>query len=185
MQERIYLREWRLTKGLSQSELAVRVGTVKSEISRLERGSRRITADWMFKLSAGLGIALTDLFLAPLLDFSKVPSEHGSFKTRYHQVPTELSLSAGGQWFGLTELAERDWSSLVPGDLCVANRHSHGVTVEGVYLVQLKSTLGLRRASPLLTAMAAEAADEYVSGAIYDAKGRIAVGAVLGSLHAI
>jgi transcriptional regulator with XRE-family HTH domain len=63
--ERAYLREWRLAKGLTQPALAQRVGTVKSEISRLEKGSRRMTLDWMSSIATALGISVDDLMTVP------------------------------------------------------------------------------------------------------------------------
>lgn len=184
MQERVYLREWRQTKGMTQPELAARIGTVKSEISRLENGSRRLTTEWMSRIAGALGISLTDLFKAPVLDFSKVPINHNAYKTKAQKCRTELSPSPEGRWFSLVEVAEADLTTALPGDLCVASRHTRGITSEGLYLVQLKSTIGLRRAT-LVSADICVGDLEHVSGTVYDPKGEKAVGKVLGEFYAI
>lgn len=49
------LTEARLEKGMSQAELASRVGTQRSNICRIESGSQNITLDMLIKISAALG----------------------------------------------------------------------------------------------------------------------------------
>lgn len=70
--DRVYLREWRLAKGLTQPDLARRVGTVKSEISRLEKGSRRMTIEWMSSFAQALGVSVEDLMTVPPIGFGAV-----------------------------------------------------------------------------------------------------------------
>jgi transcriptional regulator with XRE-family HTH domain len=55
------VREWRRRKGLSIEELARRSRTTASQISKLERGERRLTVDWMTRLAKGLGCRREDL----------------------------------------------------------------------------------------------------------------------------
>ena len=55
------VREWRQRKGLSIEELARRSRTTASQISKLERGERRLTLDWMTRLAKGLGCRREDL----------------------------------------------------------------------------------------------------------------------------
>lgn len=49
------LKELREKAGLTQEGLAERVGTTHSTIQRLEAGTRRLTADWIFRLAPHLG----------------------------------------------------------------------------------------------------------------------------------
>ena len=45
----------RRTAGLSQEQLAERLGTGRSQIVKLERGERRLTVDWMVRIGRALG----------------------------------------------------------------------------------------------------------------------------------
>jgi phage repressor protein C with HTH and peptisase S24 domain len=60
-----FLKAWREHRGLTQEQLGVAIGTGKTQISRLERAERRLTLDWMLKLSAALGVEPGDLTHAP------------------------------------------------------------------------------------------------------------------------
>lgn len=50
-----HLRAWREFRGLSQAELAERVGTNQNMIGYLETGERGLSAKWLRKLAAVLG----------------------------------------------------------------------------------------------------------------------------------
>ncbi len=56
------IREWRRRRGLSVEELARRSRTTPSQISKLERGERRLTLDWMTRLAKALACRREDLF---------------------------------------------------------------------------------------------------------------------------
>lgn len=45
------LRAWRLYRGLSQEELAARVGTTAAVISLLEAGKRGVSPKWLYRLA--------------------------------------------------------------------------------------------------------------------------------------
>ena len=55
------VREWRHRRGLSIEELARRSRTSPSQISKLERGERRLTLDWMSRLAKALSCRREDL----------------------------------------------------------------------------------------------------------------------------
>ncbi len=55
------LKEFRLRADLSMQALALRVGTTAPQISKLEKGERRMTVDWMTRLAAALGIEPKEL----------------------------------------------------------------------------------------------------------------------------
>ena len=55
------LRTLRLARGLSLDQLAEAAGTTAQQIGRLERGDRRMTVDWMVRLSGPLGCDPKDL----------------------------------------------------------------------------------------------------------------------------
>lgn len=51
----------RESKGLSLAQVAIAAGTTKSQVQKLEAGSRRLTADWMLRFSKALGVPVIDL----------------------------------------------------------------------------------------------------------------------------
>ena len=61
MQNRI--RELRLARNLKLDEVAANVGTTPQQLSRLERGTRRLTDDWMWRIARALYVQPADLFV--------------------------------------------------------------------------------------------------------------------------
>ena len=55
------LRQLRKAKGLSQAKLAELIDASQSDIARLERGSRRLTADWIRRIATALDLRPADL----------------------------------------------------------------------------------------------------------------------------
>lgn len=55
------IKELRESAGLTQQQLAARAGTSQPQIDRLEKSSRRLTQDWMNRLSRALGCEPQDL----------------------------------------------------------------------------------------------------------------------------
>lgn len=49
-----HLRAWREFRGLTQDELAAKVGTAGNVISLLESGARRLSDKWLYKLAPAL-----------------------------------------------------------------------------------------------------------------------------------
>ncbi len=61
------IKEIREAIGMTQAELARRVGAVQSQLGFLERGERRLTVEWMGRIAAALGVAPQDLMNSPAL----------------------------------------------------------------------------------------------------------------------
>lgn len=53
-EDRNYLKEWRLYRGMSQDELAEKIGTTKAVISLLENEKRPLSSKWLRKLAEAL-----------------------------------------------------------------------------------------------------------------------------------
>lgn len=64
----LYLKEWRLAKQLSQSELAVLTRIPQGALSVVERGGRDITLRSLERIARALTVEITALFRAPLQD---------------------------------------------------------------------------------------------------------------------
>lgn len=62
------IRELRELAGLTQDQLADRMGTQSQQIGKHERGERRLTIQWMQRYAAALGIAPADLISVPAMD---------------------------------------------------------------------------------------------------------------------
>ena len=153
LNERAYLREWRLAKGLTQPELASRVGTVKSEISRLEKGSRRMTLDWMSAISRALGIAVDDLMTVPPMGFGAVSpapksaTELSTASGRYQLG--DVNIDIGGDDHAVTPVTGDDWSGMFsPGDLLVYDTSKKGTAVPGIFAFTVGGETIVRRVAP-------------------------------------
>ena len=55
------IKELRRARGLTLQRLAEKAGTTNQQISRLERGERRLTTDWMERLASALGCSPVSL----------------------------------------------------------------------------------------------------------------------------
>lgn len=58
-----FAKQWRKHKGLSQTELAERLGTTQSEISKVERLDKRVKVSDLSAVADGLGVSIDDLIL--------------------------------------------------------------------------------------------------------------------------
>lgn len=65
LQPRVYLKEWRMLHGLSQTEIAKKMEVSKSEVSRLEGSKRKVSVAWLERFSSALGITREQLFTPP------------------------------------------------------------------------------------------------------------------------
>ena len=57
------LKELRMKRGLTQRELAEKVGTARSYIARVEKGETDIQISSFFRIARALGIEFTPTFL--------------------------------------------------------------------------------------------------------------------------
>jgi transcriptional regulator with XRE-family HTH domain len=62
-----HIRFWREQRGWNLQQLADAAGTTRSQIDKLERGLRRLTVDWMVRLSGPLGCDPRSLMLEQTL----------------------------------------------------------------------------------------------------------------------
>lgn len=62
---KIYIREWREKFGLTQSDLADRIESNKTSVSRWETGARDTTTQVLAAIAYALGIEVPDLFRHP------------------------------------------------------------------------------------------------------------------------
>lgn len=63
--DRLHLREWRERRGLSQTELANRVGIHRVSLARLESGTAEPKATTVRSIAAALGVSVEALYRPP------------------------------------------------------------------------------------------------------------------------
>jgi transcriptional regulator with XRE-family HTH domain len=59
------IREFRVRRGLTQAELAERVGTTAATVSRLETNTMTVSTDWLERFAAVLGVHPAELIERP------------------------------------------------------------------------------------------------------------------------
>jgi transcriptional regulator with XRE-family HTH domain len=55
------IREWRKARGMNLAELAARVGTTATQLSRMETGERPVTIEWLQRIARPLRISAGEL----------------------------------------------------------------------------------------------------------------------------
>lgn len=63
---RVYLREWLDKRGLTAEQLAGRLDTSKSVVSKLINGKQRYNHDWLERIAYALDCDVPDLYRDPL-----------------------------------------------------------------------------------------------------------------------
>ena len=59
------IREWREARGWSQAQLGRLIDASQPQIDRLEKGERRLTEQWLKRLSDALGVGISELLETP------------------------------------------------------------------------------------------------------------------------
>lgn len=150
--QRVYLREWRLAKGLTQPELAKRTGTVKSEISRLEKGSRRMTIEWMNAFSKVMGITVEDLMTLPPMGFGAVspaPKVNDLGEDMARITLGDVTLGIEGDAHAVAPVTGDDWAgTFAPGDLLIYDTGKKSTAAPGVFAFNVGGEVIVRRVTP-------------------------------------
>jgi transcriptional regulator with XRE-family HTH domain len=154
-QKQVFLMEWRLARGLTQTDLAKRSGTVKSEISRLERGARRMTIEWMTKLADALGITVEDLMTEPpALGLPGALTSKEAANAAKEQVWStavlgDVQFGVQGKHHKLITFSGEDWPGIfAPGDLLVVDTRRTSTAAPGLFAILAGEETIIRRVSP-------------------------------------
>jgi DNA-binding XRE family transcriptional regulator len=149
--DRPFLREWRLAKGMTQSDLAKRAETGKSEISRLEKGSRQMSLIWLNKLTRAMGISREDLMKLPPMGFGQVsppPPESVRFVKNDWSMAMlgEIQLGVQGDVFQVVPYSGDDWPGMfTPGDILIVDKRKTATSVPGIYAITAGDEIIIRR----------------------------------------
>jgi phage repressor protein C with HTH and peptisase S24 domain len=81
------IREWRRRRDLTLEQLGMILGTSNQQISRLEKGERRLTVDWLLRIAKALQVEPDEL-----LD----PNDRPGIRTPIEQEVRLVQQSSGG-----------------------------------------------------------------------------------------
>lgn len=142
---KIYLREWREFHNLTQTELARRVGVTKGEISRLESGLRKMTIEWVSKLSNVFSMRAEQL-MAPPPVYRNIAEKANDFSRR------SAGLSLGIVPTPSSDLVEVDGDemgeTLRPGEIVVIDKSRTVPSPAGIFAIKQHGTTVIRRLQP-------------------------------------
>jgi transcriptional regulator with XRE-family HTH domain len=77
-----YIRQWRKFRGMTQEQLAERVGVVRAQLSKIETGARKYDQEFLELAAVALGCEITDLL-------GRDPTQPQSIMSIWDQVPAE------------------------------------------------------------------------------------------------
>ncbi|NBN79909.1 helix-turn-helix domain-containing protein [Microvirga tunisiensis] len=121
---------------MTQAELAELANTNVSEISKLERGDRRLTVDWLARLGTALGVSPHELMLPPseMVTSGGVPLDLAPHKTMFRRLPVKGEVAAGS-WLDFDPLRSEptDWLDFIP-DTKLSADHVYALKVRGTSL---------------------------------------------------
>lgn len=125
------MKEHRKAHRLTQDALAELVGSTVSEISKLERGDRRMTLEWLTRIGSALGVSANDL-LSPPGEQKVVPLTRHKISNQKMPVMGE---AAAGAWLDVDPLQSDpiDWLDFTPGATLLAH-HTYALKVRGTSL---------------------------------------------------
>jgi len=143
LERKVFLREWREFKGITQTELAKRVGVTKGEISRLEGGSRRLTVEWLQKISHALQITLETLWEAPPV-YRSLEDQADDVIRR--GAGLDVGLRAASPNFEIVIVEGDEMKGTVdPGDLVVVDKKRMTPAPAGLFVLSMIGQRPIRR----------------------------------------
>lgn len=149
-----HIRNWRLSRGLSQVELAKRIGVSKSEMSRLEGGGRSFTVSYVNKIAEALDIDPRQILDEPPMGFDG----RGQVKRIYGDIDTPqsstlfsgMNLSIRAPGFEMLVIESDDMlETLKPGDIAVIDRNKAELSSPGLYAIAEGKGSAVKRIQPL------------------------------------
>ncbi|MDI9392773.1 MAG: S24 family peptidase [Synergistota bacterium] len=119
------IRKLRLSVGITQKQLAEKIGVSQTHMSQMEKGNRRVDADWLPKIAVALGCRTEDLV-----------ADHSGQQDNYLRVARSFSPE---EWY---EVPLLDPSAVVcAGD---GNGGMHGIILESSQTISVpREWLGL------------------------------------------
>jgi transcriptional regulator with XRE-family HTH domain len=113
------IRHWREQRGLSQAELAKRIGTSQPNFYRLEAGDQRLTVEMMRKLAKALNISPLDLLSAAVCAGLAQDVEKAGTEGMAESVVRALAVKKLAPYKVLTPALER--AGFAPGSTTIVD----------------------------------------------------------------
>lgn len=121
------IAEWRHRRGLTLEQLAARADTTHQQVMRLEKGQRRLTLEWLQRLSAALEVTPADLL--PVDRIPPVESGVEPHPAAFVTLEVRGQVQAG-YWLEALERPSDDWE-VVPVPRPDGHRVYFGLRVRG------------------------------------------------------
>lgn len=104
------ISQLRAAKGMTQTELAAKIGATLSMVGKLERGERGITGKWLERISEALGCTQADIVGSGWLPISTAPTD-GTWFLGFWPVHCLQDRVCATRWDGVFVDADdfRDW----------------------------------------------------------------------------
>jgi transcriptional regulator with XRE-family HTH domain len=138
-----FLREWRIYKNKLQREVGQYMGITKSEISRLEGGTRKISTEHLSNYAAALGLQPEDLFKPPPANFSFQRDIYIPKGSASSGCPVVSGDPAQFEIFSVT--GDEMVGTLVPGDFVVADKTKKQPSPPGIFVIREGDGVVIRR----------------------------------------
>jgi len=131
--------------GLTRDQLAFHMGISTSQLTKLERGERRLTKEWMERIAGALHISPADLFDEPASRLISVPliswvSAGGLAQpdtvTEIIDFPMlEVSGLPAGEWIALRVEGDSMDRISPPESIILVNRKDRRLVANGCYVI--------------------------------------------------
>ncbi|MGC5798867.1 helix-turn-helix domain-containing protein [Sphingomonas sp. NFX23] len=106
---KLQIAELRRKRGITQGELAKKVGATQSMIGKLERGEREMTFSWLQRIAAVLDVATGELFDASddVVQIGHLDDKSAIIPLDYNAWKEQWELPAGATAFEVTSFSKK------------------------------------------------------------------------------
>lgn len=159
-----HVRAWREARGLSQRQLAQKLGVNNSHISRLEIGARMMTTKWLDRIADALGIDPLQLMAGP-------PG-----------AEARMLAEAGGEHFIMPD--DTMEPTIMRGDRLVVE-HAESLHSPGIYVIAMPNRQVVCRVQPAPSSLKVTFDNRAYEGWTLEAADAHVIGRVTARLHAL
>lgn len=137
------IRHFREQANLTRDELSTRMGISTSQLTKLERGERKLTKDWMERIAEALRISPADLFDQPtsrLLSIPLISTVSAGAMMRDDLVDEAIRMLTitdlpAGDWFALKVDGDSMDRISPPESIILVNRKDKRLVANGCYVI--------------------------------------------------
>ena len=145
-----FLREWRLYKGMTGTEVGKRVDMCRSAVSRLENSNRRMTIDHMRCFGKALGIRPEDLLRLPpgtaevRSPFARADNTHLN-EVELNREDPELGMQLSSSYSMIRVQSDEMFPTVARNEHVIVDSELCHYVGSGIYLIRLHGIECLRR----------------------------------------